>query len=144
SDVIIIDGGIPQLKEAQRALLELGISKFQIFSLVKNDHHLTRAIITNNYQEIKIENNVLFLFLKEIQIEVDRFAKSHFRKRQITSTLAGSLSKIKGIGPTIEKKLLDRFKTYSNIYNASEEELRQVVSGKITSLIIEERKKKLK
>ncbi|APJ38648.1 GIY-YIG nuclease family protein [Mycoplasmopsis pullorum] len=144
SDVIIIDGGIPQLKEAQRALLELGISKFQIFSLVKNDHHLTRAIITNNYQEIKIENNDLFLFLKEIQIEVDRFAKSHFRKRQITSTLAGSLSKIKGIGPAIEKKLLDRFKTYSNIYNASEEELRQVVSGKITSLIIEERKKKLK
>lgn len=131
TDLIVIDGAEEQLYESKRALHELGINKYNIISLVKNSKHETKEIIDTNYIHINKFSNNLLNFLRYIQTEVDRFAKTHFRKRHLTSTLEGKISKIKGVGPAIERKLLEHFGTYSNIYNASFEELCKIVPQKV-------------
>ncbi|WP_406616688.1 GIY-YIG nuclease family protein [Mycoplasmopsis adleri] len=129
-NLIIVDGGLAQVKEAKKALMMLDLN-IPVIGLVKDDNHKTRALIDLNQNEIYFKNQELFNFMSEIQIEVDRFAKSHLRKRHKISSLEGSLSKIKGLGKVMEKKLLEHFKDYSSIYNASLEELEKVVPKNI-------------
>lgn len=124
-DLLIVDGGIAQVNEVKKITPDINI-----IGLVKNEKHLTEALITSDGKRIIIKDQNLFNFLKGIQIEVDRFAKYVYSRKRKT-TLEGVLATVEGIGPSIEKKLLKEFKTYSAIYNASQEELESVVSKKI-------------
>ncbi|MBD5423364.1 MAG: excinuclease ABC subunit C [Mycoplasma sp.] len=134
-DLIIVDGAIQQLNEAKKLLKKLNIL-LPIIGLVKNDKHQTDHILNSDGQKIEIKDNDIYNFFSKIQLEVDSFAKSFHSKKKLNSSLEGFLYSIKGIGEKTEKKLLDYFKTYSNIYNATEEELSKVVSKSIASKII--------
>lgn len=126
-NLLIVDGGLPQVHEARKVMNNLGFS-IPIVGLVKDDFHRTRALINLKEKEIDLKNyKDLHNFLAEIQIEVDRFAKSHLRKREKISSLEGSLLSIKGLGKQMETKLLAYFKTYAAIYDASLAELNKVV-----------------
>lgn len=48
-----------------------------------------------NLNEIYVNDLELHNYLAQIQIEVDRFAKSHFRNRQKISSLEGKLETLK-------------------------------------------------
>ena len=134
-DLFIVDGGKQQVSEV-KGLLPKGLP---LIGLVKNDKHATDAIIDSNGVRIEIEDTTLLNFLREMQIEVDRFAKSfHMKKRK--TTLEGVLSTIKGVGPSTEKRLLDEFKSYSGIYNATKEDLSKVVSETVAEAIVEKMK----
>ena len=128
-DLLIVDGGIAQVNEVKKIVPDLNI-----IGLVKNEKHLTEALINSEGKRIEVEDQNLFNFLKGIQIEVDRFAKYVYSRKRKT-TLEGVLATVDGIGPSIEKKLLKEFKTYSAIYNASIDELEKVVSNKIATSI---------
>ena len=130
-DLFILDGGKAQFNEIKKIMPDL-----PIIGLVKDDKHTTRAIIDLHGNEIQIEDTILLNFLKGIQIEVDRYAKSSHNKKRMT-TLEGILSSIDGVGPATEKKLLDYFKTYSAIYNANLESLSKVVSTKVAQNILD-------
>lgn len=123
-DLLIVDGGKPQVNEAKFYL------SIPIIGLVKDDNHKTKSMINLSGDEVKIESTNLMNFLSGIQIEVDRYAKQNHSNRRLTS-LEGFLSKVDGVGPSTEKKLLNHFKTYSNIYNASLDSLKEVVSEKV-------------
>lgn len=129
-DLIIVDGGLAQIHEAKKVLFDLDI-KIPIVGLVKDDFHRTRALIDLEENLVEIENKDLLNFLASMQIEVDRFAKSHLRNRNRITTFEGSLQSIKGLGKSAETKLLNTFKTYVNIFNAPLKELEKVVSKKI-------------
>ncbi|VEU76842.1 excinuclease ABC subunit UvrC [Mycoplasmopsis columbina] len=128
--LIIADGGLPQVNEI-RKILTFQNYNFPVIGLVKDERHRTRALIDLNLNEVEIAEKDLFAFLSEIQIEVDRFAKEHLRTRQKISSLEGKLQSIKGLGVVMENKLLAHFKTYSNIYNASLEELEKIIPKNI-------------
>lgn len=129
-DLFIVDGGKAQVNEVNNLIPK----EVNLIGLVKDDKHQTRNIITRNGKSIDIEDDALMNFLRGIQIEVDRFAKaSHITKRK--TTLEGILYSIKGVGPKTEERLLNHFKTYSSIYNASIEELEKVVSKDLAILI---------
>ena len=121
-DLFIVDGGLAQVNEVSVLLPNI-----KVIGLVKNNKHKTEAIIDTDGTRLEIEDNILLNFLSGIQVEVDRFAKYHHtvRRRRV---LEGVLSSINGIGDVAERKLLEHFKTYSAIYNASIEELSKVVS----------------
>ncbi|WKX02438.1 GIY-YIG nuclease family protein [Candidatus Mycoplasma mahonii] len=129
-DLLIVDGGKAQVNEIKKIFTNV-----PIIGLVKNSQHLTDHMINLEGQDISIEDQNLFNFLKGIQIEVDRFAKYHhnFRRRK---SMEGILKTIPGIGDVTERKLLEHFKTYSAIYNSSFEDLCKVVSKKIAKLLI--------
>lgn len=131
-DLFIVDGGIAQVNEAKKILNDI-----PIIGLVKNKDHKTEAIIDIKGNRIDIHDSNLLNFLRGMQDEVDRFAKYHHNQRRSIQTLEGSLIKVPGVGPRTEKKLLSKFKTYSSIYNATIEELEEVVSKQIASNIKE-------
>ena len=81
--------------------------------------------------------SLIFNFFSKIQEEVDSYAKRFYNKNKINSSLENVLFSIKGIGEKTEQKLLNHFKTYSNIYNASEQELEKVISKTLAKKIIE-------
>ncbi|MCE6057234.1 GIY-YIG nuclease family protein [Mycoplasmopsis agalactiae] len=133
-DLIITDGGLQQVNEAKKTLKVLGIN-IPVIGLVKNEYHKTRALIDLNLNEIYVNDLELHNYLAQIQIEVDRFAKSHFRNRQKISSLEGKLRNIKGLGHNMEQKLLNHFKSYAKIYDASVEELAKIVPFNIAKSI---------
>nr|WP_318035878.1 helix-hairpin-helix domain-containing protein [Mycoplasmopsis bovis] len=133
-DLVIADGGIQQVNEAKKTLKTLNIN-IPVIGLVKNEFHKTKALIDLDMNEIHINDLELYNYLVQIQVEVDRFAKSHFRNRQKISSLEGKLRNIKGLGPNMEQNLLNHFKSYAKIYDASVEELSKIVPLNIAKSI---------
>ena len=134
-DLIIVDGGIQQLNEAKKILSKFKID-LPIIGLVKNKFHKTDYIIDENKNKIIIPNKEMYNFFSKIQIEVDSYAKAFHNKRKLNSSLEGFLTSIEGIGPKTEKRLLNHFQNYNNIYNASKDELTKIVSENIASKIM--------
>ena len=139
-NLLIVDGGIQQLNEARNTLKNLEIDNIPIIGLVKNIHHKTEFIVLENNKKISIAEEA-YLFISGIQEEVDRFAKVIHRNKNSESSLEGKLINIPGIGIKTEFKILNHFKTYNNIYNASLLELEKIVSTKIANKIINTLKK---
>lgn len=135
--LFIVDGGIAQIHAFQK----YAPKNLKVVGLVKDDKHQTKNLIDDDGKHILLEDLNLFNFLKGIQIEVDRFAKSFFRQRAIKNSLQGKLKLIKGIGAATEKNLLNHFKTYAAIYNAPISELEKIVSSKMASIIYKEVRK---
>lgn len=134
-NLIIVDGATQQLNEAQKVLESLKI-KLPIIGLVKDQYHKTNYIVDKNKNKILINDRDVYNFFSKIQIEVDAYAKSFHSKRKLDSSLEGFLTTIKGIGNKTEERLLNHFKNYNNIYNASKEELLKVVSENIATKIM--------
>lgn len=127
-DIFIVDGAKAQIDQALYALKEFNLeNKIKVFGLIKDQNHKTRALINAKGQEIQITNN-LFKFLTNCQFEVDKYAKQYMNKNLTNNSLSSGLLKIKGIGPKTETILLKHFLNYSNIYNASFEELSKVIN----------------
>lgn len=123
-NLIIVDGGIPQVKAAKLALEEVGI-KINIMGLAKDDHHRTRAIINSDLEEITIsKKSNLFLLLEAMQDEVHRYAITYFRKTHTKTTFESILDHIEGIGKKRKKILLENFENIEEIKNASVDKLK--------------------
>ncbi|VEU67921.1 GIY-YIG nuclease family protein [Mycoplasmopsis pulmonis] len=133
-DLFIVDGSFAQLHEVKKQMKKANLT-FPIIALVKDDFHRTKKLIDTNEKEHLLEDKEVKNFLSMIQNEVDQFAKKHHYNRRDKSSLEGSLLNIKGLGPKMEKKLISHFETYSNIYNASEEELAKVIPLNIAKKI---------
>ena len=128
-DLFIVDGGVAQVNEVKN------IVPTKVIGLVKDDNHSTRAIVDSDGKEISIDDADLMKFLVRLQVEVDRYAKGFHSKRKSLTTFEGKLRSIEGVGKQTEQKLLNHFKTYSAIYNASEDELIKIVSPSVASNI---------
>ncbi len=131
-DLFIVDGGIAQVNEVKKIIPHL-----KVIGLVKNDKHVTDAIINTDGKRIEIKSKILLNFLRGMQQEVDRFAKFAHTSRRDKASLEGILSSIPGIGLKTESRLLEEFKTYAAIYNAPNEKLEKIVSKKIAVIIKE-------
>ncbi|MBN0919336.1 GIY-YIG nuclease family protein [[Mycoplasma] gypis] len=132
--LIIIDGGLAHINEVKR-ILRVHDWNVDLIGLVKNDNHKTDHIVNSEGKKIPIKDKDLYNFLANIQEEVDRNAKRFQAKKSLSKSLETSLVSIDGIGFKTEEKLLEKFGSYSAIYNASEEELKEVVSEKIAKKI---------
>ena len=79
-DLLLIDGGVTHAKVAVAALQELNLS-FPVFGMVKDDRHRTRALVTPEGEEIRIDNNqAIFSLIGQIQEETHRFAITYHRQ----------------------------------------------------------------
>ncbi len=124
-DLILLDGGEPQVNAVLPTIRSMGIN-VPVFGMVKDSKHRTRAIALNG-GEIEINSHRrVFTLVSSIQEEVHRFAITYHHNKHKKSTLSTSLTKINGIGDKKAKLLLKHFKTISAIKNASVEELSAV------------------
>ncbi len=125
-NLLIVDGGIPQVKAALNALKDIDV-KLNVMGLAKDDKHRTRAIITSDLKEINIDKrSMLFLLLESIQDEVHRFAITFFRNTHTKNTFASSLDEIEGIGKNRKKVLLENFDSIEDIKNATVDKLKSL------------------
>lgn len=128
-NLIIVDGGKPQVKAALESLKQLELdSIIPVIGLAKDDKHKTDGIVKSDFSEIKLDKKSdLYFFLLNIQDEVHRFAITFYRNKKSKSLFENSLYKIKNLGKTRIEKLLEKYETLDKIKEASIEELSQIV-----------------
>ena len=126
-DLLLIDGGINHAGVAVNALQELGL-EFPVFGMVKDDRHRTRALVTPQGQEIRIDNNqAIFSLIGNIQEETHRFAITYHRQLRSKRLRYSELDGIAGIGPKRKQELLKQFKSLTAIGAASLQELERIL-----------------
>ena len=126
-NLLLIDGGITHACVAVEVLRELNLS-FPVFGMVKDDRHRTRALVTPEGQEIRIDNNqTVFALVGNIQEETHRFAISYHRTLRSKRLRYSALDEIPGIGPKRKQELLKQFKSLAAIGQASLSELERIL-----------------
>lgn len=122
-DLLLIDGGITHACTAREVLQGLYLD-FPVFGMVKDDRHRTRALVTPEGLEIRIDNNQsIFSFIGTIQEEVHRFAITFHRQQRSKRLKYSELDSISGIGPKRKQELLRQFKSITAISQATLPEL---------------------
>ncbi|MDQ0567885.1 excinuclease ABC subunit UvrC [Mycoplasma yeatsii] len=136
-DLIIVDGSHIQIKACKQVLEQLNLD-IDVIGLVKDDHHKTRALIDIFDQTVEIKQfKKLYNWLSGVQIRVDEYAKSGFRKKY-HNQIQDQLLNIKGVGKKTSQELYKHFKTIDNIKNSDFDELNKIVKNKkITQLILD-------
>lgn len=126
-DLLLIDGGVNHAKTAIAALEELGLA-FPVFGMVKDDRHRTRALVTPEGQEIRIDNSQsVFSLIGSIQEETHRFAITYHRQLRSKRLRYSELDGIPGIGPKRKQELLRQFKSLTAIGQATLPELERLL-----------------
>ena len=126
-DLLLIDGGISHANTALEVLhvLELNIP---VFGMVKDDRHRTRALVTPEGKEIRIDNNQsVFALIGNIQEETHRFAITYHRQLRSKRLRYSELDSIAGIGPKRKQDLLKQFKSIAAISQAELYELERLL-----------------
>ena len=125
TELLIVDGGKNHLNVAIEVVHKtLGLSQIKIIGLAKNEKHITEYIITDDYEIIEFpKTSAEYLFLKQIQDEVHRFAITYHRATKNKNMYKSSLDDIKGIGKVRKNLLLKSFSSLEEIKTASEEKL---------------------
>ena len=122
-NLIVVDGGAPQVAAAERALLELGITDIALVGLAKR---LEEIWLPGNPDPIILPRNSEGLYLlQRIRDEAHRFAITFHRSRRSKIMLESLLDEIDDLGPTRRAALLDRYGSVSAIKKASPEEISQ-------------------
>ena len=126
-DLLLIDGGITHACVAVEALRQLELD-FPVFGMVKDDRHRTRALVTPQGQEIRIDSNqAVFSLVGNIQEETHRFAITYHRNLRSKRLRYSELDTIDGIGPKRKQELLKHFKSLAGIRQASLLELERLL-----------------
>ena len=120
-NLIVVDGGAPQVAAAERALLELGITDIAVVGLAKR---LEEIWLPGNPDPIILPRNSEGLYLlQRIRDEAHRFAITFHRSRRSKIMLESLLDEIDDLGPTRRAALLDRFGSVSAIRKATVDEI---------------------
>ena len=124
-DLILLDGGTPQLNAVRPVLEKHGIT-VPLFGMVKDSKHKTSAIASSGGSIAIKSNRRAYTLLTTIQDEVHRFAIGYHHQRAGKAALHSRLLAIPGIGPKKAALLLKTFKTIRAISETSEETLASV------------------
>ena len=136
-DLIIIDGGKGQLNAAMEAKKSFKDLPIEFVGLAKSraqknssmgqeavQHSMERIFKPGMKQAIPLERgSSVFRLMTHLRDEAHRFAITQHRRRRSSLTQSSSLEQVKGIGPTLRKRLFDTFSDLEGIQNASLEQL---------------------
>ncbi len=119
--LIVVDGGAPQVAAAQRALDELGISDIALVGLAKR---LEEVWIPNSMDPLILPRTSEGMYLlQRIRDEAHRFAITFHRSKRSKVMLESLLDEIPQLGESRRSALLERFGSVSAIRKASLAEL---------------------
>ena len=120
-DLVIVDGGKGQLKEARKAMVKQGYGHIPTFALAEREE----LLFTENEKEaifLPRGSQALYL-LQRIRDEAHRFALTYHRSLRGKRNLASVLDDIPGVGKKRKENLLKHFGSFKKIKEASIEEL---------------------
>jgi excinuclease ABC subunit C len=133
--LIVVDGGAPQVAVAARALQELGITDIALCGLAKR---LEEVWLPHNHDPLILPRTSEGMYLlQRIRDEAHRFAITFHRSRRSKVMLESVLDEIEQLGHIRRAALLDRFGSVSAIRKASLVEIAATpgIGEKIASII---------
>jgi len=135
-DLVVIDGGKGQLNAAYKAIQALNIEdRLMIVGIAKRLEDIYK--VGDDLPVYIDKRSEAQRLLQEVRDEVHHFGITHHRKRRSKTSLKSVLDDAPGIGPVLKKRLLKEFRTITNIRNASQEALAEVIGSSRASALKE-------
>ena len=128
-DLVLIDGGKPQLNAAKAVLEDLGIEDVCLVGVAKGAFHGREGRevfhLLSGQERMLPQNSPVLFYLQRLRDEVHRFAIGAHREKRAKAMGASPLDEVPGIGPARKKALLMHFGTGRAVRNASLEDLKK-------------------
>ena len=123
-NLVVVDGGPPQVAAAQRALDALGVHDVALCGLAKR---LEEVWLPGQPDPVIMARTSEGLYLlQRVRDEAHRFAIAYHRQKRSKAMTASALDGVAGLGETRRKALLRHFGSLKNLKQASVEEVMQV------------------
>jgi excinuclease ABC subunit C len=122
--LVVVDGGQPQVAAARRALDELGIADVFVCGLAKR---LEEVWVPGDDDPVILPRSSEGLYLlQRVRDEAHRFAIAYQRSKRSKSMKAGALDTVPGLGETRRQALLKHFGSLKRLRAATVEEICEV------------------
>ncbi len=122
--LVVVDGGPPQVAAAARALADLGVTDVALCGLAKR---LEEVWLPGDEHPVILQRSSEGLYLlQRVRDEAHRFAIKHHRARRGAAMTRSVLDDVPGLGATRAAALLDHFGSVGAMRGASVEELTAV------------------
>jgi excinuclease ABC subunit C len=125
-NLVVVDGGLPQVNAARAALDALGVDDVAVVGLAKRLEEVW--VPGQDFPVILPRTSEGLYLLQRVRDEAHRFAIAFHRQRRSKAMTASALDGIPGLGEAKRKALLRHFGSVKKIRAASAEDL-QAVSG---------------
>lgn len=120
-NLVVVDGGAPQVAAAQQVLDELGIDDVALVGLAKRLEEVW--LPGDDHPVILPRTSEALYLLQRLRDEAHRFANTFHRERRSRSMTRSALDGIPGLGEARRKALLTRFGSVKKIRAAGADEL---------------------
>ena len=129
-DILFVDGGRGQLREAQMVLEQLAIQGMTLVGVAKGEGRkpgLETLFVNDRHHVVHLPPHSPALHLvQQIRDEAHRFAITGHRQKRAKARTRSTLEEIPGLGPKRRQSLLKQFGGIRGVFNASVEALEKV------------------
>ncbi|WP_122261042.1 excinuclease ABC subunit UvrC [Ornithinimicrobium cerasi] len=123
-NLVVVDGGLPQVNAAQTALLEVGVADVTVIGLAKRLEEVW--LPGQDFPVVLPRTSEGLYLLQRVRDEAHRFANTFHRQRRSRSMTVSQLDGIPGLGPARQQALLARFGSVKALRRVTAEELVEV------------------
>ena len=123
-NLVIVDGGPPQVAAAARALEDLGIDDVAVVGLAKRLEEVW--VPDDEFPVILPRASEALYLVQRVRDEAHRFAITFHRAKRGKAMTASVLDDLPGVGPAKQKALLKHFGSVKKIKEARVEQLEEV------------------
>jgi len=123
-NLLVVDGGAPQVAAAKAVLDELGIDDVSLVGLAKRLEEVW--VPGQPYPVILPRTSEGLYLLQRVRDEAHRFAITYHRQKRSKAMTTSALDDIPGLGELRRKALLRRFGSLKRLRAASAEEIAEV------------------
>ncbi len=123
-NLVVVDGGAPQVEAAQAVLEKMGIADIAVVGLAKR---MEEIWVPGQADPVILPRTSEALYLlQRIRDEAHRFAITHHRQRRSKSMLASLLDDVPGLGEVRRKALLVKFGSLRALRAADADQIAEV------------------
>lgn len=123
-NLVVVDGGKPQVMAAAKALADCGVDDVAVCGLAKRLEEVW--VPDDDYPIILKRQSEGMYLLQRVRDESHRFAITYHRQTRRKGALRSALDDIPGIGEAYQKRLLNHFGSVRAMREASVEDFEQV------------------